>query len=221
LEVQLTTISRRKAILVTAGALGFLPTAASAQADAAALAKKLLAAAPDHGEKTMGDPKAPITMVEYASATCPHCAEFHNTIMPEIKRDYIDTGKVFLVFREMPLDNLALGAFMLARCVPEDKYFAAIELMFRQQSTWAKTNPKEELFKIVSMAGLDATGAEACTKKEDLAKAIYETGKRGNEEFGVKGTPTFFVNGTYLDAHDDLSAVKTALDAELAKLGAN
>lgn len=209
-------ISRRA---VLAGSVAFPLFASSAHAADEAMARQLLAAAPAHGEKTLGDPAAPVTMIEYASATCPHCARFHIDIWPDIRKDYVDTGKVFFVFREMPLDNLALGVFMLARCVAEDKYFPTIDLLFRKQEVWTRNNPKEELLKIVSMSGLDTAGADACVQKQDLAKAIVESGRKAREEFGVKGTPTFFINGTKLSAHDDLAAVRTALDAELQRLG--
>ena len=101
-------------------------------------AGKMLAAASPLGDRVLGQADAPVVMVEYASATCPHCAEFHAKVLPLIKTEYIDTGKVRFIFREFPLDQAALGAFMLARCVPEDKYFATIDLMFRRQAIWMK-----------------------------------------------------------------------------------
>jgi protein-disulfide isomerase len=187
--------------------------------DAATIAKKLMEAVPSHGERTLGDPKAPVTMIEFASATCPHCAEFHLQVWPTIKKDYVDTGKVLFVFREFPTDQLALGAFMLARCVPENKYFETIDVMFAQQQIWAKSNPKEELFKIVGEMGLSAADAEACIKKQDLANAIKSVLDKAYKEFGVKGTPTFFVNGTKLDGHEDPASVRKGIDAGLTKLG--
>lgn len=211
-------ISRRTLQLGLAAAAMLAPPAEAE--DAPALAKRLLAAVPAHGERSLGDPKAPVTMVEYASATCPHCAEFHLNIWPEIKRTYVDTGKVYFVFREMPIDRLALGAFMLARCVPQDKYFPTLDLMFRKQKTWVTGNPRQELFRIVAMAGLDAPTAEACIKNQDLANAITATGRTGNREFGVKGTPTFFVNGTRVDGHDDIRQVSDAIEAAWKKAAA-
>jgi protein-disulfide isomerase len=186
-----------------------------AQDDTAALAKKLLAAVPAHGEKSLGDPNAPVTMIEYASATCPHCAEFHMQIWPGLKKDFVDTGKMRFVLREFPTDQLALGAFMLARCVPDDKYFEAIDMMFLQQKFWTP-NPKVELFRIVEEFGLSAEQAEACIKKPDLANAIVAVRESGMKEFGVKGTPSFFVNGQYLDGHEDPKAARGAIEAALA-----
>lgn len=177
------------------------------------IAKKLLDAASPLGDRVLGKPDAPVVMIEYASATCPHCAEFHEKLLPQIKTEYIDTGKVRFIFREFPLDQLALGAFMLARCVAEDKYFATLDLMFRRQATWAKSkNPADELLKITQMAGMDRAGFEACIKREDLAKAIIDSSKTAREDFGVKGTPAIFVNGQLIDGHKELAEVKAALD---------
>jgi protein-disulfide isomerase len=211
---------RQFGMLSVAAGLSALATETLAQAggDATAIAKALMAAVPPHGERTIGDPKAPVTMIEYASATCPHCAEFHLKVWPSIKEDYIDKGKVLFVFREFPTDQLALGAFMLARCVPEDKYFETIDMMFLQQKFWTK-NPKPELFKIVGDMGLSDVDAEACITKQDLATNIKAVLDKANKDFGVKGTPTFFVNGTLLDGHEDPASVRKGIDAELAKLG--
>ena len=219
----MTITKRRFGSLALAAAASTLvgrvtPGFAQATNDPANMAKALMAAVPPHGERTVGDAKAPVIMIEYASATCPHCAEFHMKIWPGIKEDYVDKGKVLFVFREFPTDQLALGAFMLARCVSDDKYFETIDMMFLQQKFWTK-NPKEELFKLVGDMGLDAAGAEACIKKQELATNIKSVLDKAYKDFGVKGTPTFFVNGTLLDGHEDPASVRKGIDAELAKLG--
>src|SRR5947209_14674871 len=105
------------------------------------------------GEMALGDPQAPITVIEYASMTCPHCAHFHLTTFPELKKRYIDTGKVRFVFREFPLDPVATGAFMLARCAGNDRYFALLDLLFHEQRQWAVNNPLPPLFNVVKQAG--------------------------------------------------------------------
>jgi protein-disulfide isomerase len=215
------TINKRKfsalVLAATASALTLRMTPAFAQADdsAAAIAKKLMAAAPAHGERSVGDPNAPVTMIEYGSASCSHCAEFHMKIWPGLKKDYVDTGKVLFIFREFPTDQSALGAFMLARCLPEDKYFEAIDMMFLQQKFWAP-NPKIELFSIVSEFGLNAEKAEACLKQSELAKSIVSVRDRAVKEFGIKGTPSFFVNGKFIDGHEDPAAARAVIDAALA-----
>ena len=194
-------------------ALSHAPRQQAFSQDFGEAGKKLLAAASPLGDRSLGKADAPVVMIEYASATCPHCAEFHEKLLPQIKTEYIDTGKVRFIFREFPLDQLALGAFMLARCVPEDKYFATIDLMFKRQRIWAQAKrPADELFKITQMAGMDQAGFEVCVQRKDLAKAIVETSKKAAKDFAIKGTPAIFVNGQFVDAHEDMSAVKAALD---------
>lgn len=191
------------------------PSWAQAPSD---LAKNLLAAASPLGDRALGKEDAPVVMVEYASATCPHCAEFHEKVFPLIKSEYIDTGKVRFIFREYPLDKLAMGAFMLARCVPDDKYFATIDLMFRRQQTWRTSgNPGDELFKILQLSGMDKPSFETCLRRQDLVQGIAETAKIAREEFGVKGTPAIFVNGQIIDGHKEMTEVKAAIDAAINK----
>lgn len=216
------TVARRKvlALLGLSSAALLAPALTrpgqAATEEEAAFAARLLAAVPPHGERSLGRPDAPVVMVEYASATCPHCAEFHMKVLPDIKKTYIDTGKVRLIFREFPLDQRALAVFMLTRCVPEDKYFPTVDLVFRRQQVWNGDNAKAELQKVLGMAGISAAEFDACLKREDLAKAIVETWKVGKEQFGVKGTPTFFVNGRFVDGHEDVASVATAIEDALA-----
>jgi protein-disulfide isomerase len=213
-------MNRRQSIL----ALGFgtsllaSPFAPCAQAqDATDPASKILAAASPLGDRVIGRADAPVVMVEYASATCPHCAEFHEKLLPLIKTEYIDTGKVRFIFREFPLDQVAIAAFMLARCVPEDKYFATIDLMFRRQGTWMKGDKAAELLKVTQMAGMDKAGFDACLKRDDLAKAMVESSKKAAKDFGIKGTPAIFVNGQMIDGHKEMTEVKAAIDAAIKK----
>lgn len=196
----------------------FLCSASWAQAqDAGDAAGKLLAAASPLGDRALGQADAPVVIVEYASATCPHCAEFHAEVLPLIKAEYINTGKVRFIFREFPLDQVALGAFMLARCVPEDKYFATIDLMFRRQGIWMKGNKAAELLKVMQMAGMDKAGFDACLNRSDFAKAIVESSKKAAKDFGIKGTPAIFVNGQMIDGHKEMTGVKAAIDAAISK----
>ena len=202
------------AILVSAVAYAGL-TVASQEIGTAA---KLLQASSPLGDLVLGKPDAPVVMIEYASATCPHCAEFHEKLLPAIKSEYIDTGKVRFIFREFPLDQLAVGAFMLARCLPQDKYFEVLDVMFKEQQTWAKSsNPADDLFKITQKFGMDQAEFEACVKREDLAKAIIESSKKAASDFGIKGTPAIFVNGQMIDGHKELAEVKSAIDMAIKK----
>lgn len=215
----MTETGRRAFLAGSVGAITGLLIAgvkpASAEADASDLEAKLLAAVPPHGERSMGAADAPVVMIEYASATCPHCAEFHTDVLPDIKKTYIDTGKVRLIFREFPLDERAMAVFMLTRCVPEDKYFATVDMVFRRQKSWTGSNPKAPLLKIMQMAGMTESQFDECLKRQDLAKAIFETRKTAVEQFGVKGTPTFFVNGKLVDGHKDAAEVSAAIDEAL------
>ena len=144
--------------------------------------------------------------------------QFHEKILPQIKSEYIETGKVRFIFREFPLDQLALGAFMLTRCIPEDKYFATLELMFQRQKTWAQAkNPADELFKIMQTADIDQAGFDACVRRDDLAKAIMESSRKAAKDFTIKGTPAVFINGRFVDAHEDMAAVKIELDRAIGQ----
>jgi len=142
------------------------------------------------------DAKPPVTIIEYASMTCSHCAAFHATTYPVLISKYVDTGKVRFVLREFPLDPLATAAFMLARCAGPDKRNAMVDLLFRQQKNWAFTdNPIEALSGLVKQTGMSQESFDACLKDQDLHEKIEETRSRASEKFGVNATPTFFING--------------------------
>jgi protein-disulfide isomerase len=149
-------------------------------------------------DMVMGDAKAPVTIVEYASMTCPHCAHFQETTFPELKKRYIDTGKVRYIFREFPLDNLAAAAFMLARCAGEldsSKYYAMIDTMFAQQRTWAVEKPIPPLMTIAKQAGFTEKTFDTCLANQKLLSGIEDVRQRAIKEFQVDSTPTFFING--------------------------
>ena len=152
-------------------------------------------------DKVLGNDDAPVTIVEYASMTCPHCAHFHATTLPELKTKYIDTGKVRLIFREFPFDPRAEAGFMLARC-SDDNYFPMIDVLFKQQQNWASVeNAKDALLQISKLAGFSQESFEACLTDQKLLDDVRAVQKRGAEEFKVDSTPTFFINGnTYKGA---------------------
>lgn len=148
---------------------------------------------PDIG---LGDPNAPVVIVDYSSMTCPHCARFHTASLPSIKSDYIETGNVYYIFREFPLDARARAASMLARCTDEDRFHDVVEILFERQREWASAaNPAEALFSIVSQAGYTQETFNACLTNCDLELAIVASAERGSEEFSVASTPTIFING--------------------------
>lgn len=150
-------------------------------------------------DMVMGDPKAKVTVIEYASMTCPHCAHFAETTFPEFKKRYVDTGKVRYIFREFPLDQLAAAAFMLARCASEtdsSKYFTMIDTMFRQQRVWAVEKPLPPLMTIAKQAGFTEATFNACLQNQKLLDGIEAVRTRGVDKFKVQSTPSFFINGT-------------------------
>jgi protein-disulfide isomerase len=152
-------------------------------------------------DKVLGNDDAPVTIVEYASMTCPHCAHFHATALPELKTKYIDTGKARLIFREFPFDPRAEAGFMLARC-SNDNYFPMIDVLFKQQQNWASVeNAKDALLQISKLAGFSQESFEACLTDQKLLEDVRAVQKRGADEFKVDSTPTFFINGnTYKGA---------------------
>jgi protein-disulfide isomerase len=143
----------------------------------------------------MGAEGAPVTMIEYASMTCPHCAAFAVQVFPKLKEKYIDTGKVKYIMREYPLDGLAAAAFMLARCGGPDKYYPLIETLFAQQQKWAVREPIPPLLAIAKQAGFTQQSFEACINDKAQLTKVQQMRDRGSQKFKVDSTPTFFING--------------------------
>jgi protein-disulfide isomerase len=162
---------------------------------------------------SLGKEDAPYTIVEYASMTCPHCAQFHKTVLPELQVKYIDTGQARLIFREFPLDGLAVAAFMLARCAGPDRYLPMIAALFETQQTWAVpgVDGKAKLELIAKQAGFSAETFAQCLADKELFGKIVETRQRANDRFGVDSTPTFFVNGKRLTGEHSLKDFEKAL----------
>jgi len=150
------------------------------------------------GDHVLGDPKAPITIIEYASLTCPHCAFFSVNTLPELKKQYIDTGKAKLVFRDFPLDEYAARGSQMAECAGNDRYFGLIEILFASQRSWIKINDVAgtiaELGKIARLAGVPEADFKACMANDGLLQSIIAERQAG-EKMGVESTPTFFING--------------------------
>ena len=152
-------------------------------------------------ELVLGSADAPITVVEYASMTCGHCAHFHTTVFPILKEKYMDTGKVRFIMREFPLDNLAAAASMLARCAGDGKTFPLISVLFAKQDDWAfvKGDPRPELLKFAKQAGFTKESFDKCLTDQKLLDDVVAVRTRASQVFGVDATPTFFVNGKRLE----------------------
>lgn len=183
---------RHSAQLGLAASLSGLALPAFAQA---AKDEELKVAGP-LGDVYLGSETAKVTIYEYASMTCPHCAHFHETTFPVLKKKYIDTGKVRFTLREFPFDPLATAAFMLARCNGNDKYYPMVDLLFANQKTWAASDKAAEaLLGVVKQAGFTQESFEACLKNQSVYDAVNAVRDRGQKVFGVESTPTFFING--------------------------
>ena len=140
---------------------------------------------------------------------------FATKILPAIQADFIDAGKARLIFREYPLDKVATSAFMLVRCLPEEKYFQMIGLLFETQPSWAKIRPRDGLLKIMAGAGMDEAVFDACLKRKDIFDGLYKTAMMAKTDFGVKGTPAIFVNGQAVAEHEEYAPLKAAIEAAL------
>jgi len=148
-------------------------------------------------DRVLGDPAAPITIIEYASLTCPHCAHFANYVLPELKREWIDTGKAKLVLRDFPLDEPALRAAMIARCAPPGRFYAFAETFFASQEKWALTKDyREALARLAKLGGMGKDEFEACLKNTTLETQIVEQRLAASQQLDVTSTPTFFINGS-------------------------
>jgi protein-disulfide isomerase len=199
------TITRRKflhdvsavalagGILAIAGQSG-LALIGGAQADTVPLDQLMAPGAlPD---QVLGSPQAPVTIVEYASMTCPHCANFSKNTYPELKKRYIDTGKVRYIFREFPLDRLAVAGSLLARCAGDgDKFYGMIELLFAQQTQWVVRAPIPHLMDLAKQAGFTQQTFDSCLANQEMFDKIVKVREQAAKDFKVESTPTLFING--------------------------
>ena len=214
------TLTRRQvfattSILAGAGVIGTLlgrPSDAHAagEIDQAELAK----AGPD-GDVVLGSEKAPVTVIEYASMTCPHCAHFSTATFPELQKRYIDTGKVRFIFREFPFDALAAAGFMLARCAGKDKFMAVVETLFAKQSEWMVQKPVPPLMNIAKQFGFTQESFDKCLANQQVLDGIQNVRDRAAEKLGVNSTPTFFINGKRLVGDQSIDAMAKEIEPYL------
>jgi len=169
-------------------------------------------------DEVMGAKNAPVTLLEYASMTCPHCKAFHEQIMPAIKKTYIDTGKVKYILRPFPFDGDRRGeaAFMLAKCAPNNNYYAMLDALFATQQSWAgKGNPVPELLRISKLSGMTEADFKACLSNQDLLTRIINGRNLAVQKFKVRATPTIFINNQRFTQTTTVENVSAALDGAL------
>jgi protein-disulfide isomerase len=174
-----------------------------------------LAHAGPGGDIMIGSDKAPVTIIEYASMTCPHCAHFEETTLPELKKRYIDTGKVRYVMREFPLDALAAAGFMLARCAGPDKYESVVETLFAKQPDWVVQKPIEPLMAIAKQFGFTEGSFNACLANQKVLDDIQAVRDHAVKTLSVNSTPTFFINGKRLVGDLSIEVMAKEIDPYL------
>jgi protein-disulfide isomerase len=169
-------------------------------------------------DMALGPKDATVTITEYASMTCPHCAAFNAEVFPKIKTDFIDTGKIRYVFREFPLDVKAAAGSMLARCIAKDdagKYFAVVDLLFKQQADWAGPTSTEAMIRIGKQAGMSQKTVEDCLTDQALLNKVTADQKFAAEVLKVSSTPTFFINGEKITGEASYAEFAKRIQAQL------
>jgi protein-disulfide isomerase len=228
MEWRLRNVLIAGVVVVVAGIAGFLAwqhyqssaapaaNAGTAPEDMNPIKSPLAQAQPD--DTVEGDANAPITMIEYSSLSCPHCARFQKDVLPEIKKDFIDTGKVKLIQRDFPLNKPAVQAAQLAHCAGPMRYFALVDVLFKTQDQWLTDDAVEKLATIAATAGMDRPTFDACLANKDIEAKIVATRKAGEDAFQVNATPTFIINGVKREGEQTYDDLK-ALFAKLAPSG--
>jgi protein-disulfide isomerase len=165
-------------------------------------------------EMSIGKDDAPVTIVEYMSMTCPHCARFHNDVFEAIKTKYVDSGKVKFILREFPLDSRATAAIMLARCATKEQYFPMVSALFKSQMTWATAEDgRAALLQMSKLAGFTQESFEACLTNQKLLDDVVATREKASKDFGVDSTPTFFINGSRYAGEMTVEEMSALIDA--------
>jgi protein-disulfide isomerase len=210
--------SAAAAVLVAGGGYWWLNRDRDRDAAAAPVDPAELAKAPPLGDMALGATNAAVTMIEYASMTCSHCAEFHRTVFPQLKAQYIDSGKVRFVFREFPLEIKAASCAMLARCIAGDdarRFHAAVGALFAAQDDLLAKDTESELRRIGRQAGMTDDGFNACMADKRLLAALQQGRDHAHEKLKVDSTPTFFINGARLVGALPFEAFSNAIDTSV------
>jgi protein-disulfide isomerase len=169
--------------------------------------------AAEPSEQILGNPAAPVTLIEYASLTCPHCAQFHTEVLPDLKERYIATGKVRMIYRDFPLDERALMAAALAHCAGPDRYFGFLDVLFETQSSWARADDYlGALKKLGKLGGMSDEQMDQCLADDQLANGILQTRLDGQNEHQVSSTPTLVINGEVYAGSRSIDALSEVID---------
>jgi protein-disulfide isomerase len=167
-------------------------------------------------EQSIGDADAPVTIIEYSSLSCPHCAAFHKEVLPELKERYVDTGKVRMVFRDFPTNGPALDAAVLAHCAGPDRYIGFLDVLFQTQASWASSpDPRQALKQLGKLGGLDEPQMDACFDNESMVDGILKLQIDGQNEHNVRSTPTFVINDDVHVGNRSIDEFAELIDAEL------
>ena len=193
-------MNRRKMLIATAASALVAPAATGLHAGAARAQAQTIF--PD--DRILGPADAPITVIEYSSLTCPHCAALHRDALPKIKETWIAEGKVRIVFRHFPLDAMALRAAAVADCIEGERFFGFLDLLFKSQKRWAKSNPPlKALGQMARLAGMSQEKFESCANDEAEMDRILERRQDGTQTYDVKSTPTLIINGRKVEGARD------------------
>jgi protein-disulfide isomerase len=198
----------RSIVLIIVLILPILPRAAAALPSAQAML----------ADRSLGRASAKVAIFEYSSLTCPHCADFHRDVLPRIKQEYIDKGLVRYVPRDFPLDGRAMAAAMITRCVPPDRYFGFLDMLFSDQQSWARSaNPLDDLKVRAQLAGLPPAEFDACLADQDLLKGIQASAAEAGKRESIESTPTFFIDGKKISGAAAYDQFKSAIDEAIGK----
>jgi len=195
-------------------------TPAPSEAPVDPAAAKAAALAIKESDIGLGDPNAPVKWIEYASSGCPHCADLSLKVLPALKADYIDSGKVYYVLRDFPLDNVAAAATVIARCLPKEQFYPFMDKLFANQMTWhgpETTDPKAALVALAAEAGLDSAGVDACLARQDILDQVIAVVKEADAVLKVASTPTNFIGDQVIEGTAPLDQFKAALDKALGE----
>ena len=168
----------------------------------------------------IGDINAPITIIEYASMSCSHCASFHNNTLPQLKEDYIDKGKIRMVFRDYPFNYPALLGSMMMRCIPSDVRYEYMNALYQLQATWVNKDPKiskKELYKIMQSGGMTKEEFDSCYSNIDNENLILKGVMTAQKAFNIKSTPSFVINGIILEGNKNIKEFRQIIDKILSE----